>query len=291
MPENSRRPSEANKEAVEKQEGEDRAPDRSPKASKRRKTRTRGVAGLLGDYTQDQSPTNPADESDTRYAGSDPVIPEHERLPEEIRQPPEDPTHPAGAREPGDLGATTRDASSESQPAGRPSAPEPSPKGTEEGGEESVPKDDNGRWSRPDNSSEEFSSEESDVVGSRMPTRRTGKPVEAPVNDAPVKPVRRPSNTAATKSSVARRSRTGAAIPPGESSPLGRGSGEPVVKVSYYLPEGHTFVIDEMRAQLKRRYRYTARQASQSNIISLAIELLYEELMGEPFPEAGDEQG
>ena len=265
MPENSQRPSEANKEAVEKQEGE----DRGPKAPKRRKTRTRGVAGLLGDYTQDQSPTNPADESDTRDAGSGPGVPEHEALPEE---------------------ATTRDASSESQPAGRPSAPVPGSNGPGERGEESVPKDDNGGRNRPDDSTEE-----PNVVGSRMPTRRTGGPVEAsvndaPVNDAPVKPVRRPSNTAATKSSVARRSRTGAAIPPGESSPLGRGSGEPVVKVSYYLPEGHTFVIDEMRAQLKRRHRYTARQASQSNIISLAIELLYEELMGEPFPEDGHDQ-
>lgn len=72
-------------------------------------------------------------------------------------------------------------------------------------------------------------------------------------------------------------------IPAGDRSPLARGSGERVVKVSYYVPEDHTFVLDEMRAQLKRRYRYTPRQASQSNLIALAIERLYEDLMGEPF--------
>lgn len=75
-------------------------------------------------------------------------------------------------------------------------------------------------------------------------------------------------------------------VPEGTQTPLVRRSDEPNVQSQFLLPETHAWVIDEMRARLKRPpYRYTKRQASQSNVVAMAIERFYEELMGEPLPE------
>lgn len=80
-------------------------------------------------------------------------------------------------------------------------------------------------------------------------------------------------------------------VPEGTQTPLVRRSGEPNVQSQFLLPETHAWVIDEMRARLKRPpYRYTKRQASQSNIVAMAIERFYEELMGEPLPEPDDDE-
>lgn len=78
-------------------------------------------------------------------------------------------------------------------------------------------------------------------------------------------------------------------VPEGVQTPLVRRSGEPNVQSQFLLPETHAWVIDEMRARLKRPpYRYTKRQASQSNVVAMAIEHFYEELMGEPLPQPDD---
>ena len=65
------------------------------------------------------------------------------------------------------------------------------------------------------------------------------------------------------------------ALPDGRVTPMAVRE-EPVVPSHYTLPESHTIVVDEIRAVLRRPpYRYTKRQASQSNVVAIAIERLY----------------
>lgn len=78
-------------------------------------------------------------------------------------------------------------------------------------------------------------------------------------------------------------------LPEGKNSPMSNRT-EQVVPSHYTLPESHTIVVDEIRAVLRRPpYRYTKRQASQSNVVALAIERLYEDVTGERMPHYGSE--
>lgn len=83
---------------------------------------------------------------------------------------------------------------------------------------------------------------------------------------------------------------SGRELPEGKRSPMASRE-EQVIPSHYTLPESHTIVVDEIRAILRRPpYRYTKRQASQSNVVALAIERLYEDLTGEHMPRYGSEQ-
>lgn len=287
-----------------------------------RKRRTRGVAGLLGDYNTTTDQQDPQEDEKTHSAQEDtdrsgePPEPDYspaqesetetdaegetERLPNAGETAPEVKNTPAGQSV--ETEATPESADSEPEDShahSRADARNRNPKETAIATPNDQPSPSVENAPQTERSRHESKPEQQ---AARGPAQYEGESVSgnAPsVRSREAKSEAAPRETDETgmgsqeprdvvEEYVSARAYSRPPIPEGGRSPMARDSGERVVKVSYYVPEDHTFVLDEMRAQLKRKYRYSPRQASQSNLIALAIERLYEDLMGEPFTDEAD---